>query len=298
VRRHDQPTAFGGILQEHTTNPPSFHWIDAPRGRQCGIEHLQRAVDRVAAEDSRHGALYPYPQLPGRVTRQRQQREAPPEIVAIVNKLHLPGVENRQDAVLKAGQLYGIAAGLAVLLLPILELAPAHEIARVGKGRHPPTVAQARVPADMIDVKVGAKHNVHRLWPDARLFQAVEKAAPLAPMELRNERTLLFLADAAVEQDRPSGRVEHEGLDGEDQSPPRRVQVVRVEQGTGRFDRARLDPGRKPAIESSNRSMSTTTSTALSPTRNRITYGTENTADERSGRKSEGESDMNPGGSS
>jgi hypothetical protein len=92
-------------------------------------------------------------------------------------------------------------------------------------------------------VKVGAEHNVDRLWPDAHLRQAVEKAAPPAPMELRNERTLLFLADAAVEQDRPPCRVEHEGLDGEDQPPPRRVQVVRVEQGTRRFDRARRDPG-------------------------------------------------------
>ena len=64
-------------------------------------------------------------------------------------------------------------------------------------------------------------------------------------MELRNERTFLFLADAAVEQDRPSGRVENEGLDGEHQSPPRRVQVVRVEQGTRRFDRSRRDPGQE-----------------------------------------------------
>ena len=95
----------------------------------------------------------------------------------------------------------------------------------------------------MIDVKVGAEHDVHRLWPYARLRQAVEKAAPSAPMELRNERTLLSFADAAVEQDRPSVRVEHEGLDGKDQSPPRHVQMVRVEQGTRRLDRARRDPG-------------------------------------------------------
>ena len=165
VRRHDQATVFGGILQERATNPPSFHWIDAPCGRQCGIEHLERAVDCVAAEDSRHGALYPYTQLPGCVTRQWQQREVLSELVAIVNQLHLPGVEHRENAVLKAGQLERIAAGLAVLLLPILELAPAHEITRVGKGRYPPTVVQARVPADMIDMKVGAEHDVHRLWP-------------------------------------------------------------------------------------------------------------------------------------
>ena len=158
----------------------------------------------------------------------------------------MPNIEqnfNRQNAILKAGQLYCIAIGLAVLLLPILELAPAHEIARVGKGRYPPTVVQARVPADMIDVKVGTEHDVHRLWRYARLCQAVEKAAPSAPMELRNERTFLFLADAAVEQDRTSVRVEHEGLDGKDQLPPRCVQMVRVEQGTRRFDRARRDPG-------------------------------------------------------
>ena len=272
MRRHDQPTAFGGILQERTTNPPSFHWVDASCGRQCGIEYLQRAVDRVAAEDSRHGALYPYTQLSRGVTRQRQQLKVPPQFVAIVNELHLPGLENRQDAVLKAGQLYCIATGLVVLLLPILELAPAHEIARVGKGRYPPTVVQARVPADMIDVKVGTEHDVHRLWRYARLRQAVEKAAPSAPMELRNERSFLFLAGAGVEQDRTSVRVEPKDWMA-------RISRPRAVSRWSGSSKARADsivpaaiPGRKPAIESSNQSISTTTSTALSPARNRITY--------------------------
>jgi hypothetical protein len=37
-------------------------------------------------------------------------------------------------------------------------------------------------------------------------------------------------------------------MDGEDQSAPRRVQVVQVEQYTRRFDRARRDPGEEAGL--------------------------------------------------
>ena len=65
-------------------------------------------------------------------------------------------------------------------------------------------------------------------------------------MKIRDEWTLLFLADAAVEQNSPSSRVEHERLDGQDQSPPRRVHVVRLEQRKRRFDRAGRYSGKEP----------------------------------------------------
>lgn len=121
----------------------------------------------------------------------------------------------------------------------------------------------------MIDVTMRAEDDVHRLRLDARLRQAAEKAVPLAPMELPNKRTLLLLTDATVDQDRSLSCAKRKGLDREGQLSPRAVQVVRLEQGTRRFVSATI-PGRKLVIGSSNRSISTTTSTALSPARNRI----------------------------
>ena len=60
-------------------------------------------------------------------------------------------------------------------------------------------------------------------------------------MEFRNEASLLFFTDAAVEQDRTSARVQHKRLNGQQQSITRYVDVVGFEQSAREFDRVRCD---------------------------------------------------------
>ena len=150
-----------------TSQPPSAAFSKSVRRtRRASTGSMQLAVDNAGSSTSAGDCG-------SRRRRRWSARRPPPEspivpacdpaatatlglsrALAIVNELQLSGLKNGQHAVPKGGQLDCIAAGFAVLLLPILELAPAGEIARVGKGRDPPAVAQTRVPADMIDVKV------------------------------------------------------------------------------------------------------------------------------------------------
>src|SRR5262249_46548148 len=110
--------------------------------------------------------------------------------------------------------------------LPVPQLAPADQVARVGEGRDPAAVEQARIPADVIDVQVGAEHEVDRLRPDAGLRETFEEPAPVAAGKVRNEGPLLALTDAGIDQDRSARCMEHEGLDGEDQHAAFQIRVV------------------------------------------------------------------------
>src|SRR5215470_17411180 len=60
-------------------------------------------------------------------------------------------------------------------------------------------------------------------------------------MEFRNEPSLLFFTNTAVEQDRASARVQHKRLNGQDQSVTRGVDVVGFQQSASEFNRLRCD---------------------------------------------------------
>src|SRR5499427_7576974 len=60
-------------------------------------------------------------------------------------------------------------------------------------------------------------------------------------MEFRNEASLLFFTNTAVEQDRASAGVQHKRLNGKNQSVTRCVDVVGFQQSARKFDRVRCD---------------------------------------------------------
>jgi hypothetical protein len=97
----------------------------------------------------------------------------------------------------------------------------------------------------MIDVQVRAEHEIHRLGRHADPRQSVEEPGMRAAMEFRNEASILFFTDTAVEQDRASARVQHEGLDGQRQSVARYVDVVGLQQSAPELDRVRRDSWKK-----------------------------------------------------
>src|SRR5499427_5084329 len=64
-------------------------------------------------------------------------------------------------------------------------------------------------------------------------------------MEFRNEASLLFFTNTAVEQDRASAGVQHKRLNGKNQSVTRCVDVVGFQQSAREFDRVRCDSRKK-----------------------------------------------------
>ena len=161
VRGHDQQIIVDCILQQRTPNARSFEHVDASVGRQFGIQHLHWSVDRITAENCRRTAIRANAQLPGSVARQWQQCQAFGQVLAIIDEIQQPCLGNRQHAVFEARQLHPIADGVSIPLLPVFELTPACEVARLGKRRHPAAIVQTRVPTNMIDVQVRAEHEIH-----------------------------------------------------------------------------------------------------------------------------------------
>ena len=76
---------------------------------------------------------------------------------------------------------------------------------------------QARIPADVIDVQVGAEHEVDRLRFDTGLRETFEETTMVAAAKVRNKGPLLALTDTGIDQDRSARTMEHKGLDGEEQ---------------------------------------------------------------------------------
>ena len=102
------------------------------------------------------------------------------------------------------------------------ELAPRHDVARIGKGRDPAAVFEPGVPADMIPVQMRAHHVIDILDTDAGAGEIGEKGAP-QPMKLRPRRTLLVVAEAGIDQDRVMPGLDDEAVKAEQEVAGRRV---------------------------------------------------------------------------
>src|SRR5262249_20210835 len=100
--------------------------------------------------------------------------------------------------------------------LPVCELAPRHDVPRVGEGRDPTSVVEPSVPADMIPGQMRAHHiiNVFGLDPDAGEIREIRRAHP---MKLRPGRALLVVAETRVDQDRVLPGFDDKGVKAEHQ---------------------------------------------------------------------------------
>ena len=100
------------------------------------------------------------------------------------------GLDDRQHGVGDPGHGCRI---LLLLLRPVRELALRHHVFRLRERRHPASVLEPRVPADMIPMQVGAHDviDVLRLDPDAG---EVGEVGRTHPMELGSRRALLVVA--------------------------------------------------------------------------------------------------------
>jgi hypothetical protein len=110
--------------------------------------------------------------------------------------------ESRNEPALTGPVLGSLSSGAAEHVLGVLE------------GRHPLAVLEFGVPADMIDMQVGAHHHVDLVGLDARCLQPLEvlrlHQMPLGPMRAR-----LVVADAGVDQDALAAHRQKPAMDAE-----------------------------------------------------------------------------------
>ena len=90
------------------------------------------------------------------------------EFVVAFDEVGLLGIEDRQHTVGNAGDwIFGVLRG------PVRDLLLREDIACIGKCRQPAAVLKARVPADMIDMQVGAHDEIDIGGRDAGRGQAL-----------------------------------------------------------------------------------------------------------------------------
>jgi hypothetical protein len=99
-----------------------------------------------------------------------------------------------------------------VLLPPMRELDPPHQVARLRKGRHPFAFDQHRVPADMVDMQMRAQHRVDRLARIAGGGKVGEERA-LQIVPGWDTAALLVVAEAGIDDNAALRRLDDERMD-------------------------------------------------------------------------------------
>ena len=99
----------------------------------------------------------------------------------------------------------------------------------MGESRRPGAIGAHGVPADMVDVKVSAEHDLGRSRVDADPAQPIEVARTRSLIPGRYLRPVLVLADAGVDEEDPPRQPQHEGLDRAPQDFAADVDKFRLE---------------------------------------------------------------------
>jgi hypothetical protein len=107
----------------------------------------------------------------------------------------------------------------------VVVVGTAEDVFRILEGRHPLAVLEPRVPADVIDVQMGAHHHVDLVGFDAGRLQPRQVGSlhqvPLGPM-----RPGLVVANAGVDQDTFAADGQKPAMDAELQGARRLVVVI------------------------------------------------------------------------
>ena len=159
--------------------------------------------------------------------RRRRQRDSVVERVIVIDQHRLACFDDRQTIVAE-NRARRIGA-LGVFRLPHRVFPLVKHIFRIRECRHPAAVAQRRVPAGMVDMKMGAEHIVDLREPDAEREQLVAPA--LLARKIERRRMALVLTGTGVDQDGVARRADHEGLVGDDHHAERGVEHLRLHAG-------------------------------------------------------------------
>ena len=134
---------------------------------------LQGLVHDVATEQSRVAAGREFDgDMTNAVSGRGMECEVIDHVAEAVDQKSLSRCDHRKDAIFENAGIEALTAGRT---RPVIMLCFREHVFGVGKGRHPAAVAQTRIPAAMVGVKMRAKHVVDGLWGNPDRRQATEK---------------------------------------------------------------------------------------------------------------------------
>src|SRR5262249_27731738 len=160
------------------------------------------------------GSREPQPDLTARVPWRRPDRQFITDRVLAVDQNRLSGLDHWQDAV--AIREAALNISLRWARIADLVLGSREKVFGIGKGRHPESAYQHRIPADVIGMQVGAQNDIDFLRPHAGCAQAVQEG-DIKLMEAGKARSVLVIACTAVQQNGVAPGADQPGLDAADQ---------------------------------------------------------------------------------
>src|ERR1035437_2822201 len=172
-----------------------------------GISALNRMMHQIAGDQ----ASIPFRRNPaagmsGSVAGRRLEPYFVGDAKVRVDQIGHPNLNNRTHRILDR-----IAHVLAVELRPVIPLGAAYQVAGVGERRHPLAVLEHRVPPDMVHVQMRADDAIDLVARVTRFSQVAQKRQlQIAP---RRVRTNLLVADAGVDDDALTLRLDHQRVD-------------------------------------------------------------------------------------
>ena len=171
--------------------------------------HLNRVMGDVAGEQGVLAVgLDMDAHMPGAVAGRRDQGDFVAQPMVARHQIGLAGIRDRLHGIAE----YGLFVGPVAMVAPVLELGLAEHIAGIGKGRHPLAADEFGVPADMIDMQVGAEHRVDAVRGKTRRRQGVEERI-LAVVPGRHVAAMLVIAQTSVDDDPPRWRLHQQRVD-------------------------------------------------------------------------------------
>ena len=196
-------------------------------GRPVRVGHLAGMVAHVAG-DHRGLAfrLDHHADVAGRMARRGDQPDLRADAVIEIDHLGQARIEDRLDRVGQDRLLLLVALGA-----PVVELGPAEQVAGVREGRDPLAVLKHGVPTDVVDVKMGADHGVDAFARPAGVGQMLQEGC--RERVAAQQAARLVVADARVDHQPQAGRLDQQGVDGEQE-------LVLL------IDEVGIEPGRAP----------------------------------------------------
>ncbi len=150
----------------------------------------------------------------GRMAGRRLDLEMLVELGRAFDHLGQASLDHRQHRVAERTGIDRPGLGIVVELQVVVVVGAAEHVLGVLEGRHPFAVLEPGVPADMIDMQVGAHHHVDLVGLDAGCLQPLEilglHQMPFGPMRAR-----LVVADAGIDQDALAPHGQKPAMDAE-----------------------------------------------------------------------------------
>src|SRR5579863_4678130 len=128
------------------------------------------------------------------------------------NEVCEAGVDYWKDAVLVSSQARYVNVVVASRTGIIVTLGGRHHVAGVRKGRDPFVFFEDRVPADVVDVKMGVEDVVDVFRSNAGIGQTLE-IGKIQTMEERVQRVFFVISAAGVDQNRVFWRLDEPSMD-------------------------------------------------------------------------------------